>query len=432
MIDPKDLANIMMATAAFTLMSFGLISLYIDRTMDRWSSHFFGTMFLLLLLVNFLDLFSEPLIVPLFAISPKWPLYGQSLLSGMLIPLLTFYLLHCTGQDFRRASVFWIVFSVFVFYAVLLTVTQFTTFIYYYTPDIEYHRGPWYPLLLIPPILSMLLLLIAVLRRRRKLSRRQFLGFLLYTLLPAFGMLIQMFFYGIYAVGFGTTLAVMSMYLFIMIDRAEKQTRRQEEILRQRSSITMLQMRPHFIYNTLLSIYYLCEQDVKKAQQVILDFSSYLRQNFTAISKADMISISEELEHTRAYLSVEQVRFSDMLFVEFDTPFTRFRVPPLTLQPIVENAVKHGVDPELGPLTITVRTRKTRKGSEIVVTDNGPGYSPADDDEPHIALGNIRERLRLMCGGTLDIRSRPDGGTVVTIMIPDKSRNKSQEPGTAQ
>ena len=420
MIDPKDLANIMMSCAAFTLMSLGLVSVHIDQSMESWSRRFFGTMFLILLLCACMDLISEPLTVSLFTVSPKLPLYGQSLLSAALIPLLTLYLLHCAGQDFHRSGVFWIVFWVFVFYAALLTVTQFTTFIYYYTPDNTYHRGPWYPLLLVPPALSMLALFVAVLRRRSSLTRKQFLAFLLYIILPTFGMLIQMFFYGIYAVGFGTTLAAMSMYLFIMLDQVEKHTHRYEEILRQRASITVLQMRPHFIYNTLLSIYYLCEQDVKKAQQVILDFSSYLRQNFTAISKADMIPISEELEHTRAYLAVEQVRFSDMLFVEFDTPFTRFRVPPLTLQPIVENAVKHGVDPELGPLKITVQTRETPTGSEIIVTDNGPGYSPADDNEPHIALGNIRERLELMCGGTLDIQSGTEGGTVVTIMIPDR------------
>lgn len=420
MIDPKDLANILMSFAAFTLMSLGLVSVHIDRSMERWSRRFFSTMFLILLLCACLDFVSEPLTVSLFTIPPKLPLYGQSLLSAMLIPLLTIYLLHCAGQDFRRTIVFWTVLGLFIFYAALLTFTQFTAFIYYYTPDNVYHRGPWYPLLLVPPALSMVTLFAAVLQRRSHLSCKQFFAFLIYTILPALGMFIQMFFYGIYAVGFGTTLAAVSMYIFIMLDQVEKHTRRQEEILRQRASITVLQMRPHFIYNTLLSIYYLCEQDVKKAQQVILDFSSYLRHNFTAISKADMIPISEELEHTRTYLAVEQVRFSEMLFVEYDTPFTCFRIPPLTLQPIVENAVKHGVDPELRPLKITVQTRDTPAGSEIIVTDNGPGYAPADDNEPHIALGNIRERLELMCGGTLDIRSGNEGGTVVTITIPDR------------
>ena len=90
-------------------------------------------------------------------------------------------------------------------------------------------------------------------------------------------------------------------------------------------------MRPHFIYNTMTSIYYLCEQDPKTAQQVTLDFTNYLRKNFSAIAKDGTIPFTEELEHTRAYLAVEQIRFEGEMFVEFDTPHTAFKLPPLTL-----------------------------------------------------------------------------------------------------
>ena len=115
---------------------------------------------------------------------------------------------------------------------------------------------------------------------------------------------------------------------------------------------------------------------------------------------------------------MEQTQFEGMLFVEYDTSHTLFRLPPLTLQPIVENAVKHGVDPELEPLHITIRTRATGRGSEITVEDTGPGFAPTDDDEPNYALKNIRERLKTMCGGTLEIEEREAGGTRVTIFIP--------------
>lgn len=86
-------------------------------------------------------------------------------------------------------------------------------------------------------------------------------------------------------------------------------------------------MRPHFIYNTMMSIYYLCTQDSKKAQQVTLDFTAYLRRNFTAIASEDTVPFSDELEHTRAYLAVEQVQFVDSLLVEYDTLHTEFRLP---------------------------------------------------------------------------------------------------------
>ena len=195
--------------------------------------------------------------------------------------------------------------------------------------------------------------------------------------------------------------------------------RQQREISNQRARIAVLQMRPHFIYNTMMSIYYLCEQDPQKAQQVTLDFTTYLRKNFNAVASDNTIPFSEELEHTRAYLAVEQAQYDDNLFVEYDTPHTLFRVPTLTLQPIVENAVKHGMDPDAAePLYISIKTEKTASGYAIIVEDNGPGFSPADDDAPHVALKNIRERLALMCCGTLDIEAREEGGTRVTIRVP--------------
>ena len=189
----------------------------------------------------------------------------------------------------------------------------------------------------------------------------------------------------------------------------------------------VLQMRPHFIYNTMTSIYCLCNQDPVKARQVVMDFTTYLRKNFTAIASSEPIPFSAELEHVRAYLAVEQAQYEDSLFVDYDTPHIRFRVPPLTLQPIVENAVKHGRDPYAGPFHISVRTRKTDSGSEITVSDNGRGFDPADDSGPHIALENIRQRLELMCGGSLVISPGDSGGTVVKVTIPDRSPASGEE-----
>ena len=87
---------------------------------------------------------------------------------------------------------------------------------------------------------------------------------------------------------------------------------------------------------------------------------------------------------------------------------------------VVENAVKHGVSPELEPLRITVSTRETEKGSVVAVEDTGPGFKEADDSTPHIALANIRERLEMVCGGRLEIVPRAGGGTVVKVFVPKR------------
>ena len=95
----------------------------------------------------------------------------------------------------------------------------------------------------------------------------------------------------------------------------------------------------------------------------------------------------------------------------------------MTLQPIVENAIKHGRDPYAGTFKISIRTRKIDYGSEIIVADNGRGFDPADDSEPHIALKNIHQRLEIMCGGSLTITPNDSGGTVVSVIIPDSTAN---------
>ena len=304
-------------------------------------------------------------------------------------------------------------------YAVLATSGLVIDAFYFVTPDRQVHRGPWYPLMLLPVIAILLLDLAAVIGRRRLLSRKVYLSFFI-TLLPmTVTLLVQTFVDAFLLLDVCMVLSALSMYGLVLSDQIEQDLCQQREIAQQRASIMVLQMRPHFIYNTMTSIYCLCSQDPEKAQQVVMDFTTYLRKNFTAVASAAPIPFSSELEHTRAYLAVEQAQYSKSLTIEYDTPHTFFRVPPLTLQPIVENAVKHGRDPNAGPLHISIRTRKTDTGSEITVSDNGCGYDPADDSEPHIALKNIRQRLELMCGGSLTITPNDGGGTTVTVTIPD-------------
>ena len=174
-------------------------------------------------------------------------------------------------------------------------------------------------------------------------------------------------------------------------------------------------------YYTLMTIHSLCRTDSQKARQVTMDFADYLRKNFNAVASDSTIPFSTELEHTRAYMAVEQAQLDDMLVVDWDTPFTCFRIPPLTLQPIVENAIKHGRDPNADPLRISIRTRHTDSGTEIIVEDNGTGFDPSDEIRPRITLKNIQQRLEMMCGGSLELTSREARGTRVTIRIPLKN-----------
>ena len=201
----------------------------------------------------------------------------------------------------------------------------------------------------------------------------------------------------------------------------ERELREKEEELYETRIRTMIQqIRPHFIYNTLSSIYVLCKNHSPRTLQVLEDFMNYLQANFTAVAADKPIPFADELKHTKAYLAVESARRDELLNVTYDTPHTDFSLPALTLQPIVENAVKHGSGNERFRLEILIRTAKTADGSEITVEDNGPGFAAVPEQkDTHIGIANVRERLEMMCGGSLSIRSGPEGGTAVTIRIPN-------------
>ena len=416
-----DLINFSAAVTGLVIVLLGLFFTLAVNSLEKWTRRFFVALFSVAAAYVASDLLSQVSLIflgPDYAVLSRIAVFCESFFSSLLMPMITVYLLRCSGERRKRTPLFASMLTLWLVYVALLIFTQFSTEIYSISSKNVYQRGPWYFVLLVPPAAMMIMNCISLFFRRKQLTKKQRAAFTVYLLIPLGCMLIQMFSYGLLMIVIGTSVSAMIMFVFILMDQVDHSIRQQKENAAQQASITVLQMRPHFIYNTLMSIYYLCKQDAEKAQQVILDFSSYLRKNFTAIAKADAIPFEEELEHTRAYLAVEQARFKDQLLVEFDTPFTDFRIPPLTLQPIVENAVKHGMDPELEPLFISISTRRQDGYAEITVDDSGPGYQPADDNEPHIGLDNVRERLKMMCKGDLTISRRDCGGTIVTIRIP--------------
>lgn len=404
------------------MMALGVVFSATIPVTDRWSKRYFIILFSLLLMCSvtfFLaTLFWED---PRMATAERIVYFFEGLLLSSMMFMPTFFLLHSCGENLKSSLLFRAVAALLAVYYIMFIAGQFMDAVYSVTPDNHYIRGPLFALWLSPLVVISILNLAGLIKRRNKLSKRYFVALLLYLLPMTISLFFHMFFEAEVYVVLCMVLFALIMFVLILSDNMDQFMRQQREIARQKASINVLQMRPHFIYNTMMSIYYLCKQDSDKAQQVTLDFTSYLRNNFTAIASEDTIPFCDELEHTRAYLAVEQAQHEDRLFVEFDTPHTQFRLPPLTLQPLVENAIKHGMNPDGDPLHIFVKTRKTKDGSEIIVENDGARYDPADDNEPHIALNNIRQRLEMMCKGTLEITPHEEGGTTVKVTIPDQA-----------
>ncbi len=233
-------------------------------------------------------------------------------------------------------------------------------------------------------------------------------------------------------------LAVITLIIEIrrQLKRTKKQIgdieKRDAKIRNLQTSIALSQIKPHFLYNSLNTIYVLCGKDLEKGRQAISDLSDYLRINIGSIDSKVPIAFDKEMEHVKKYLSLEKLRFSDDFSVSCITPVTDFSLPALTLQPLVENAVRHGVVPRGGDGIILISTRETARYYIVTVTDTGPGFEPEsipeDSDSQHIGIRNVRERLQRMCDGELEIHSTIGYGTEAIIRIP-KRRTRSRRKG---
>lgn len=195
------------------------------------------------------------------------------------------------------------------------------------------------------------------------------------------------------------------------------------ELAQSRVSTMMSQIRPHFIYNTLGSIEQLCKLDPSKAGELVHNFAKYLRGNFGELDNTKPILLSQEMDHVHYYVNIEKVRFPDMTFI-FETNTDNFHIPALTVQPIVENAIKHGLMKLPNGGTIRVVAYETDTSYCVLVEDDGVGFDTNTllDDREHIGLRNIRERLKVMVGGKLDVESELGVGTKVLITIPKETQ----------
>ena len=157
------------------------------------------------------------------------------------------------------------------------------------------------------------------------------------------------------------------------------------------------------------------------AAVMVNSFSEYLRNNLSSLEAPGLISFETELSHIKTYLDIEKVRFEDTLEIEYDINCVDFSLPVLTVQPIVENAVKHGTSKKRGGGTVKISTREEENCYVIEVSDTGCGFDPTkprNDGKSHIGIENVRQRLSNMCAGSLAIESEPGAGTLATIRIP--------------
>lgn len=288
--------------------------------------------------------------------------------------------------------------------------------------DRGYQRGPLFFISQLIPLFCYLLFTFLVIRYRRKLKKREVVFFLLYIFVPLGGEMAQMCIRGIAVVNAGVTLALMFILVNIQFEHEVALGEREKKLARQHMDIMLSQIQPHFLYNSLGTVYHLCETDPNAAKTSIRKFSDFLRGNMDSLKAHEPIPFEKELNHVMNFLYLEQQRFGGRLRIVYEIGTKDFLIPPLTLQPLVENAVQHGILNKKTGGTVMIRTEKTKEGAVVTIADNGVGMDHAKEipslgDHAHIGISNVRSRLKEMVYGSLQIESSSQG-TVVTIQIP--------------
>ena len=206
-------------------------------------------------------------------------------------------------------------------------------------------------------------------------------------------------------------------------DRALRTSQLETHLVEARLQALQRQLQPHFLFNTLNTISALMHRDVNAADNMIARLSDLLRISLRNVAVQE-VPLNQELDFLSKYLEIEQTRFRDRLTVVFDVqPETLdAMVPNLVLQPLVENAIKHGIGPRAAPGQIAISSRRLGSMLELEIRDNGVGLSAArlTDFNRGIGLGNTRSRLQHLYGSShrFEFRQPPGGGLSVLIAIP--------------
>ena len=355
------------------------------------------------------------------------------LMFVVIVRLLTIFL---ATKDIEPVK--WVNYSIYTITAVdilLIVISQFSDFVYFFDENNMYHRGPGYSIVFALGFIMILIIIVGMIIHRKGFEKYEFVSIMAYLLMPVVASLIQFIHYGLSLNNITSTLALLLIFVlheYKKSNRILKQERQimeaeivlaeqKAELVKKQNQIAVSQIKPHFMFNALSSISMLCRLDPERAAEAIERFATYLRINLNAMSGTAPVSFSEELSHIRTYVWLEQMRFGDDLDYTEEIETEMFQVPALAIQPIVENAIKYGLKGREGIVKVCLATRDVGDSINVIVTDNGIGFDPnimPDDGRLHVGLANVRERIESISHGEVIIESEIGVGTTVTIKIP--------------
>lgn len=292
--------------------------------------------------------------------------------------------------------------------------------LFYTITDAGYLHTPHFIWSQIPGVLIAGADLIVIMYHWKKLEWKERMVYLCYAVIST-GTDIFGVFYNMSVVYLGFAIIILIMYVQLDVEKEKVISRQRAELMEAKTNLMVSQIKPHFIYNTLSTISELCRKDPLLAQETTNHFSSYLRVNLHSMENKELVPFSKELEHVKTYLWIEQLRFGEDLEVSYHIETDQFLLPQLTVQPLVENCVKHGMMGCEGVCHIDLTAKELDDCYKIVISDDGCGFDTEKinrDDKKHVGLRSVEQRLELMIHGSIQIKSKPSEGTEIIIEIP--------------
>ena len=307
-------------------------------------------------------------------------------------------------------------------YLVLVFLSMFNGMLFQVDAHGNLTDGPYYWIALLIDPMILLIEILVVVHYRKNLSRFGTIVMLNFGLVSLLTTGLQSIWYPVPEL-LACTLALLLMFMLFYWEMAKNLVENERELMQSQVSLAISQIQPHFLYNTLSTIAELCRKDSAMAEEVTNRFALYLRGNLEHMGDSFPVEFSKELKHVQTYLWIEKIRFQEELQVVYDIQTEDFIIPALTVQPLVENAVKHGMMGSENVCTITIRTKCVERGYQVIIEDDGCGFDPEEvknDGRKHIGIESVRSRLKFMVGGTLTVKSAIGKGTTVIIEIPGK------------